>query len=171
MWKTVSIFLDRFFALVGALAFAQIPQYYQQYILSLSGHIGELSYQVNSLNQIANQANKTLPQYIQKFLESSDNDFQAQGVWMQALVTRLEKFTNAFKDLQESSPFLRPFKLLWDLDLSVAKETCNHFTLGFVFNLETFFYLVVGLFFGYFLYRGIVEGLRRIFSNQSKIQK
>lgn len=153
MWKNILQFLDRLFAVVGALLFAQLPQYYQQYIVCLTGHIGELSYQVSSLKEVSHKTGKTLSQYVQKFLDSQDPDFHQQGVWMQALVNRFEALTDALKNLQESSIFSRPFKLLWYLDGQVASDTCSQFKFGLVLSLETFFYLIIGMFLGYLFYR------------------
>ena len=162
MWTTLSGFLDRFFALAAALICAQIPQYYQQYLLCLTGHVGELSFQVKALTHTAEKTNKTVPQLIEKFLNNSDPDFHLQGELMQALVKRFESFTAALKNLQDSSLLLRPFRLLWNLDSGVAKETWSEFEFGLVFNLETLFYLVIGMCLGYLFY----QGLRRIFTRK-----
>lgn len=162
MRNAVTVFLDRFFAVAGALLLAQFPQYYQQYLLCLSGHVSELAYQVDSIIQTAQKSHKTLQQFIQKFLNNNDPDFHQQGEFMQALVDRLEHLTNVLKSLQESSVILQPFRLFWNMDAGVAKETCAQFKFGLVLNFESFVYLVLGMFLGYFLFQGILWGINKL---------
>jgi hypothetical protein len=65
---------------IGAFVASQIPEFIQQYTQRLAGHVNELYRLLNQMRQVASYSNKTLDQYIQKFITSSDPDFARQGV-------------------------------------------------------------------------------------------
>lgn len=151
--------LDRVFAVAGAFLFVQIPQFYQQYTTMLSGHLSELAFQIAQMELSAKSTDKTLNQLIQKFIAAADPDFHNQGLLMQATFDRWTEFTKALVALNEASFLSRPFTFMKFFDWQVFKETLHQFTVGFSFTFESFFYAIIGIFFGYLIFQLIFKGL------------
>ncbi len=151
--------LDRICVVIGALLFAQIPLFMQSYTQRLAGHAEELSTQVEQLRQVAMLGNKTLEQYIGKFLQSNDPDFSHQGQWMQRLVDRWEYLSTAYTSLQEASPWSRPLEFFHYFDSQIAKPTFEQFEPGLPFTLEGGAYALVGVVVGFFLFRLLLRAL------------
>ncbi|KAF3363107.1 hypothetical protein PHSC3_000292 [Chlamydiales bacterium STE3] len=170
MKERVVEFLDRIFAVVGAFFFSQIPQFYQQYTTLLAGHLAELNFQIELMENAAKSTGKTLTQLIQKFLASTDVDFHNQGVLMNTTFERWSSFNEAMLALKNASFFNRPFVFSKHFNWQVFKETIEQFTIGFSFTPESILYGIVGIFFGYLLFQLLSRGLFRLkkVSSESK---
>lgn len=154
--------IDRIFAVGGAIFFAQFPQFFTQYLHQLSGHIGELIYQVNLLENSAKLSGKTLKELALKFLQNQDPDIMRQGDLIQAMMERLETFTTAQLALTQASILIKPFVFIRYVDLSIAKATFNQFSFGLNFTIETLVYGLIGMAMGYSLFR-IIGSFFKIF--------
>lgn len=153
--------IERIFSLSGALLLAQFPQFYEQYLHQLRGHLGELNYQAAIIDQSAKIAQKSVPELIGKFLSSSDGDFQRQGALMQGILDRLYTFSQAVESLQNSNSLMKPLLFVRYADKSVVADTLSHFRWGFVFTLESLAYMLIGMFLGHFLFT-LVKKIGRI---------
>jgi hypothetical protein len=159
--------LDKIVSLTSALLFAQFPQFYEQYLNQMRGHLGELNYQSSIIEQSAKIAHKSVPELIGKFLSSGDGDIQRQGALMQGILDRFQLFSQAIGSLQSSNAFSKPFYFLRYADADVLKDTLAHFRWGFVFTLESLGYLIVGLLLGHLLF----SFLRKIGKSRSPSPK
>lgn len=148
--------IDRVFALIGAFAFAQFPQFYSQYLHELDGHVKELVYQVNQLKQTMQISGKTLQELIAKFLQSTDSDVSKQGEFLNSMVSRLETLNASQVHLEEASVFTKPFLFIRETDVGIAVQTYKTFQFGFTFTWEGLIYALIGLIVGYTLFRGVI---------------
>lgn len=166
---------DRLCVVAGAFAGSQIPQFMQQYMQRLAGHVEELQRVIDHLNQLAAHSNKTLNQYIYKFLSNSDPDFSRQGEFMQQMLIRWEQLSQALQSIVNSSMWARPYVLLTHLDYDIAHSTLHSFQPGLSLTIEGFYYTGIGLISGFLLYQGLskliqiiytisISGLKRLFS-------
>jgi len=145
--------MDRLFVVLGAFMGAQIPEFIQQYRQRLAGHVAELNRILDDLRQIAQHSNKTLGEYIGKFMSSSDPDFSQQGIFMQEMTMRWEKLNDALINLTNSSGFLRPYVFLRDLQVEIARSTLRDFQPGINVTVEGVCYTLLGAALGYGVYR------------------
>lgn len=145
--------IDRLFALAGALAFSQIPTFCEQYKIHLSGHLSELSYQISTFEKSAKLGGKTLQQMIEKFVNSSDPDFSSHGIFLKALLSRLDYLNGLMQSLEHASGLTRPLMLLKNFDLQLGRETLKHFQISFIFNIEGLVFSAIGLIVGFSLFR------------------
>lgn len=159
MFRWCGRLIDRILVVAGALVFAQVPLFIQQYSHRLAGHVAELRYQLNQLRIVAESSGKSFEAYIQKFIDAGDADFVGQGKLIQAMITRSNHLTESLSAITEASPLTRPFAFLSHLDTDIVKGTVHSFTLGVPLTLEAGIYALVGILVGYGLYRT----LRRIF--------
>lgn len=155
MFRFLDTILDRFSAVLGALLFSQLPQFFFQYQMRLGGHVEELEQQVKMIRLTAEANGKSLSEYIQKFLQSQDIDFITQGHLLENMVNRLRALQNAIQTLQESSVVSKPIEFFVHFQKDIAAATFKEFIPGFNFTTEEIFYIFIGVVFGICLYRGI----------------
>jgi hypothetical protein len=156
--------LERLIAIPTAFLAAQFPQFFQQYMHELSGHVAELNYQISILQKSAEIAQKPLPALINKFLANSDPDIHQQGAVMQGVIDRLQDFSQAMQSLQHAGILGKPFLFMRYFDLGIVADTWTHFQLGINFSVESIVYLVIGLFLGHGIYlsgRALCSALRK----------
>lgn len=164
MFRWFSGLIDRAFAVLGALAFLQAPQFFQQYSQRLAGHIDELQFHINAIQQAAGKNGKVLLEYIEKFLQQTDQDFIAQGVMMQTMVERHRDLMNALLALKNATPLSRPYYFAKHFHLNVVEATLKDFQPGLILTLEGMIYAIVGVAIGIFIYHSLLFCLRRVFS-------
>lgn len=137
--------IDRIIALTGALLFSQAPMFIHQYIQNLSGHVAELNIQIQSLRTVSSATGKSLPEYIAKFTESSDLDFQAQGKWISGVIDRSLSMGDSLSALQDSSLLTRPLLFIRHCYLDIVEQTYHDFTPGLPFSVEGAAYAFAGM--------------------------
>lgn len=163
MWGLVNKTIDRCFAVGGAFAFCQLPLLMHQYSIMMSGHLAESRRQINMMQHAASLTNKTLQEYIAKFLGQQDLDFVHQGQIMQAMQTRYEDLNQAYNALQHASVWSKPLVFITNLDSSVFWDTARDFTPGITLTVESLIYSIIGLGAGVLVYRGLSMALKAIF--------
>lgn len=166
-----SSLIDRLFIVAGAFAGSQISPFMQQYSHRLAGHAIELQRIVEQLQKTASLSHKSLDQYIQKFLSSSDSDFVHQGVFMQGIVERSNELNHALSNLMISSPWMRPFVLTKDLQPDIAKATLATFQPALTLNLEGIFYAGLGILFGWLLYKVLAKCISFVYTGSIQMIK
>lgn len=162
MLKWIGGFVDRSFAVIGALSFSQLPLFMHQYQQHLSGRVAELQLHVQSLKQAARVTGKTLPQYISKFLQSADTDFHNQGEVMNQMLQRYDYLSQGYQSLQTASIYSKPYVFIKYFDWELARSTWQTFEMGFAFSLEGISYAGIGIIVGlavYWILCKILKGL------------
>lgn len=152
---------DRIFAVIGALVCAQAPMFIQQYSQQLSGRVAELKLQVDSIASAAVQGRKSVPQYIQRFIDSGDQDFMLQGELMQRMTLRYGHLSEALQDLSTTSIWAKPFVFIRDFSWDIAQSTFVDFQPGIPFTLEGLVYALIGIGIGYGLF-AVIAALGRL---------
>ncbi len=161
--------IDRLFALVGAFLFLQAPLFINSYTQQLAGHVAELQIQVDSMKKVGAQSQKTLEQYIGKFLTSSDQDFNLQGKLMQEMMSRWEQFNEALASLQQSTLWERPFAFVKHFNWNIAKATLKSYEIGIPLTLEASAYACIGLVAGILCFWVIKKTVKLVFLPCKKI--
>lgn len=152
MTKWILGTLDRLFVLLGAVLLSQAPLYVQHYTTQLAGHAEELQFQVHQLEASAVLAGKPLSTYIQKFVNSNDEDFARQGQLMKDMIDRSFSFKMALENLQTASILKRPFIFIAHFNFDVAKASWATFEYGLAFSLEGLAYALAGGLLGYIIF-------------------
>lgn len=140
--------MDRSISVLCALICMQIPSFFVQYMQRLAGHIQELQRQLGTLTHLAEASGRTLPQYIQKFLNQQDHDFSDQGVWMEALVNRYVDLSHSWQVLQGAESWNRPFIFFAQADRSIALGTWEEFQPALTISTEGMLYALLGVLVG-----------------------
>lgn len=144
--------VDRLFALGGALALSQAPLFVQQYKQQLMGRVEELNLQIHVLKEAARLSDKTLEQYIAKFVQNADPDFSRQGEIMQGMVVRWTNLNQGLHALNEANLWKKPLAFMHYYNEDVVQATWKHFEIGIPMNVEGAVYGLVGLAIGFFVF-------------------
>jgi hypothetical protein len=152
--------LDRLFVVAGAFIGSQIPSFMHQYTQRLAGHVEELNHLLEDLRKVASYSHKTLDQYIEKFMSSTDLDFSRQGEFMQNIVVRWEDLSQSLNHLLQSTIWNRPYVFLSHVNYDIAKETFYSFQPGLALTGEGMYYTGIGLAMGYIFYQILAKLLR-----------
>jgi|EndMetStandDraft_5_1072996.scaffolds.fasta_scaffold65284_2 hypothetical protein len=162
MLSWIGKIIDRTFVVLGALIFSQAPLYMQQYTQQLSGHVAELNIQVEAMKKTALQADKTLDQFIQKFLTNGDTDFRMQGELMQGMVERWNHLTEGLQAMQGAGLWQRPYVFAKYFNWDIASSTFQNYKIGIPLTIEGLIYALAGMLLGYALFLLIRQFFRFI---------
>lgn len=149
--------LDRIFSIIGAVAFSQIPEFIQQYIQRLGGHVDEAQYQVELIRKAAQSSGHTLDSYIELFIPHTDPSVVQQGQLIQRTIERARELAEALQAIKEASVFARPFVVFADIKYPIAKATLEDFQPALPLSLESLIYAFIGLFFALAFYQFVLK--------------
>lgn len=137
--------LDRVLCVVGAVAFSQIPEFMQQYMQRLGGHLDEARHQLVQFEQAASQSGLTLQRFITQTSTNADTAVAKLGGVMTRAVTRVDSLEAAQTALQNASLWTRPFVFLRHLDSSIAHGTWSIFRPAVPTTAEGLIYALLGM--------------------------
>lgn len=145
--------LDRLLCVTGAVTLAQAPEFFQQYLQRLGGHLDEARLQLARYEQVARETGVTLQGLIDTARAQTAAPVAKLGdviAETQARVTDLEAAEIA---LRTATSWERPFVFLRVLDHSIASRTLEVFKPAVPVTLEGFTYAVAGMVLALALYR------------------
>jgi hypothetical protein len=130
--------LDRLLCVVGAVLFSQLPEFIQQYLQRLGGHLDEARRQLEQFRAVASQSDLTLDQ-------------------IQATTERVDALAAADAAIRQASMLSRPFVFLRHLDFSIVHATWTIFKPAVPTTVEGLFYAVCGMLLALAFYHGGVK--------------
>ena len=137
--------VDRVLCVTGAVAFSQFPEFMQQYLQRLGGHLDEARRQLQHFQETATQAGLTLEKLISQTSANPDTVVARLGGVMTETVARVETLDNAQAALQHASLWSRPFVFLQHLDPAIARATWSIFKPAVPTTGEGLVYALVGM--------------------------
>src|SRR4051812_9924844 len=137
--------LDRVLCVVGAVAFSQAPEFMQQYMQRLGGHLDEARRQLMQFEQAAAQSGLTLDRFIAQTSTNADTAVAKLGGVMTHAVTRVHSLESAQTALQNASLWTRPFVFFRHLDTSIAQGTWSIFRPAVPTTAEGLVYALIGM--------------------------
>ncbi|MFW6347757.1 MAG: DUF2937 family protein, partial [Cyclonatronaceae bacterium] len=147
--------LDRIFAVMGAMAAAQFPQFVQQYLQRLAGHAAEARRLLARYEQAAEDVGMGFEAYVQRFSNDPDSTIAGQGQIMTELSERAASLQEAVAALQNSHALNRPFVFLNHLDTEIAYQTLLIFQPGVPTTPEGGLYALTGIALGLLCFNGL----------------
>src|SRR5580658_9093907 len=103
---------DRALCVIGAVLFSQIPEFMQQYLQRLGGHLDEARRQLGQLREVAVQSNVTLDQLIANTSANADPAVARLGGVLRETAARVDILTADSLAIQGASLFAKPFVFL-----------------------------------------------------------
>lgn len=149
--------LDRVLCVLGAVLFSQAPEFMQQYLQRLGGHLDEARRQLDEYQTAATQSGQTLAQLIQHAGASPDPGVSRLAGVIAGTQTRVAQLAADEQAIRAAHALARPFVFVRHADAAIARATWQHFRPAVPTTLEGLFYALLGLFLLVSLYHGAVK--------------
>jgi hypothetical protein len=149
--------IDRLLCVVGAVLCSQLPEFIQQYLQRLGGHLDEARRQLGQFQEIAAKSGLTFEQLMMKSRDASEVTVARLGQLMHATVVRVDALSAADAAIRDASVFSRPFVFLRHVDFSIAQATWGVFRPAVPTTIEGMVYAAGGMLLFMALYHGAVR--------------
>jgi|HubBroStandDraft_1064217.scaffolds.fasta_scaffold188333_2 hypothetical protein len=153
--------LDRLLCVFGAVAFSQLPEFFQQYLQRLGGHLAEARRQLGLFQEAAAHSGLTLDQLIDRTQAQAGSTGASLASVMTDTVSRVDHLAAAESALRGASLWSRPFVFLGHLDPEIARGTWEAFRPAVPTTLEGLVYAAVGIVAALSLYHAGVKPVAR----------
>ncbi len=137
--------LDRVLCVLGAVIFSQLPEFMQQYLQRLEGHLDEARLQLERFREAASQSGMTLDQLVAGSGQNPDPSMGRLGGVVRSLIARVDDLASADAAFRHASMWSRPFVFAAHLDPGIAKATWVIFRPAVPTTLEGLLYAGVGM--------------------------
>ena len=138
-------FLDRLVCVLGAVVCAQAPEFFQQYLQRLGGHLDEANRQLAAFEQAAQSAGKPWAQFVADTLGNPDAGLARLGATMRDTASRVDELAAAQTALLHASAWSRPWAFLAHLDAAIAQATAAIFKPAVPTTVEGAIYAGIGV--------------------------
>jgi len=149
--------IDRVLCVLGTVAFSQLPEFMQQYLQRLGGHLDEARRQLAQFRRVAEQSNLSLDRFIAQTSANPDAAVAKLGGVMTEAVARVDELQTAQTALQSASLWERPFVFLRNVDTEIARATWSMFKPAVPTTVEGLIYAAIGMIVLVILYHGCVR--------------
>jgi len=149
--------IDRVLCVVGAVLFSQLPEFMQQYLQRLGGHLDEARRQLDQFREVAAKSGRTLDQLVAQSQASSEEAVARLGRLMQDTVARVDALAGADAAIRHASVLTRPFVFLRHVDLAIARGTWSIFKPAVPTTLEGMLYAGLGVLIILAVYHGAIR--------------
>ncbi len=160
MQKVVSAgdgLIDRLLCVLGAVLFSQLPEFMQQYLQRLGGHLDEARRQLDQFREVAAKSGLTLDQLVARSQANPEEAVARLGRLMQDTVARVDALAGAEAAIRHASILTRPFVFLRHVDLAIARGTWSIFKPAVPTTLEGLLYAGLGVLVVLAIYHGAVR--------------
>ena len=131
MLKLISTLFDRIIFTLSFILGVQAPEFMQQYIQRLSGHLDEAKFQLQQFQSIADlQFNGDLALLIERYKINSDSAIVQTGEVVSSIVNRVSGFELQLNQLQHHDYATQLYHFVQQIDLPMAKATLTDFQLA-----------------------------------------
>jgi len=159
--------IDRILCVLGAVLFSQGPEFMQQYLQRLGGHLDEARRQLAQFQTAATQTGVTLDQLISRTNANADPGVARLGGVMTDSVQRASTLQSAHDALLHSALWERPFVFLRHLDLEIARATGAVYQPAVPTTIEGLVYALAGMLVFLALYHFGLKRLLALFGRRS----
>jgi hypothetical protein len=137
--------IDRVLCVLGTVAFSQVPEFMQQYLQRLGGHLDEARRQLGKFHNAAEQSGLTLDRLIAQTGSNADPAVARLGGVMTESVTRVDELQAAQYAIMNASLWERPFVFLRNVDPEIARATWHIFKPAVPTTVEGLVYAAAGM--------------------------
>jgi hypothetical protein len=150
--------LDRVLCVAGAVLFSQLPEFMQQYLQRLEGHLDEARLVLGKFKDAAAQSGMSLDQLVAGTAQNPDPSMGKLGGVIRQAIARADELGAADAALRQASALTRPFVFLRHLDVGIARATLAIYRPAVPTTLEGFAYAGFGIILIMALYHVAVRG-------------
>ena len=157
VFSTFDKVFDRVLCVAGAVLFSQAPEFMQQYLQRLGGHLDEARRQLRQFNDVAAQAGLSLQQLIEQTRATAGQGVAKLADVMQEAEVRVASLETAQIAIQHASPLERPFVFLRHADHEIAQATWRIFQPAVPTTIEGALYALLGVMTLLAIYHGLIK--------------
>jgi hypothetical protein len=151
--------IDRLLCVLGAVLFSQGPEFMQQYLQRLGGHLQEAQRQLGLFRQAASQSGQSLEQFIAETRTNSHAGVAHLSSVMNDAVDRTASLQAAHDALTQSTLWTRPFVFLQHVDPAIAQATWTAYQPAVPTTVEGLLYALSGMLVCLLLYHVGLKGM------------
>jgi DUF2937 family protein len=149
--------LDRILCVTGAVLFSQFPEFMQQYLQRLEGHLDEARLVVARFKDAAAQSGMSLDQLLAGASQNPDPSMGKLGAVVRVSLARVDELSGADAALRGATVWTRPFVFFSHMDAGIARATLSIYKPAVPTTAEGILYAAVGIVFILALYHGAVR--------------
>ncbi len=136
---------DRLLCVLGAVTFSQVPEFMQQYLQRLGGHLDEARRQLDQLRAAAARSGLTLEQLTAHTSAADDPAVARLGGVLRDAAGRVDALAAAENAIRHASMLARPFVFIERLDPGIARATWSIFKPALPTTAEGLVYAFAGI--------------------------
>jgi hypothetical protein len=148
--------LDRVLCVLGAVGLSQAPEFFQQYLQRLGGHLDEAKLILAGFADVARRSGMTLQGYVDMLRAQPTAAVAETGIQIAEIQTRVATLETAERALREANLWERPFVFFRHADWDIAGRTWEVFKPAVPVTLEGAVYAGAGMVLALLLYQGCV---------------
>ncbi len=148
--------IDRVLCVLGAVGLSQAPEFFQQYLQRLGGHLDEARRVLERYEAVARDSGITLQALIDTTRAQTSAPVAKLGGVIAEAQARVESLAGAEAALREATLWERPFVFLRHVDPDIAARTWEVFKPALPVTAEGLVYAGVGMALALLLYQGCV---------------
>ena len=149
--------IDRVVCVIGAGLFSQLPEFIQQYLQRLGGHLDEARRQLEQFQAVAAKSGLTFHQLVANSLASTEPTVARLGGVMRDTADRVDALAAADAAIRHASMLTRPLVFLRHIDLPIAHATWTIFRPAVPTTIEGVVYAACGVLLALAFYHGGVK--------------
>jgi hypothetical protein len=150
--------LDRVLCVAGAVLFSQMPEFMQQYLQRLEGHLDEARLVVSRFAEAAAKSGMSLDQLAAGTAQNPDPSMARLGGVIREAVVRVGDLAAADSALRNASVWARPFVFVAHLDRGIASATLSIYKPAVPTTTEGLLYAGIGMVLVMALYHLAIRG-------------
>ena len=163
-------FIDRLLCVVGAVAFSQVPEFMQQYVQRLGGHLDEARRQLEEFRSTAAQSGLTIDQLVHATAATADPAVARLGTVIRDSQARVAVLSADEQAIRAAHLLERPFVFLHHADPEIVRATWAIFRPAVPTTLEGLLYALTGVVFILCFYHGAVRyPIRRVYRRRRNL--
>jgi hypothetical protein len=137
--------LDRALCVAGAVLFSQLPEFFQQYLQRLGGHLDEARRQLELFTRAARWSGLNLDQLATDVSGQKDAAVAGLGRVILEAHARVDMLAASESALRNASGWTRPFVFLAHMDPAIARGTWRAFRPAVPTTAEGLAYAAAGM--------------------------
>ncbi|HEY1849246.1 MAG TPA: DUF2937 family protein [Opitutaceae bacterium] len=137
--------MDRVLCAAGAVLFSQAPEFMQQYLQRLEGHLDEARLVVRNFQEAAARSGMTLDQLLAGAASNPDPSMARLGSAVRESAARVGTLESADAAIRAAGAWARPFVFLGHLDPSIARATLSIYRPAVPTTAEGLCYAAAGI--------------------------
>ncbi len=148
--------LDRALCVLGAVGLSQAPEFYQQYLQRLGGHLDEARLTLTRYEAVARESGITLARLVETTRAQAAAPVARLGDAIAEAQARVNDLETAEAALRAASLWERPFVFLRQVDAGIAARAWAVFKPAVPVTTEGLVYAGIGMVLALVLYRVLV---------------